>query len=326
MRLEENEGIGDTEAFQTKPRPMSSANHDTLVYRLAQILIKLNQGERLDPLALADEFGVNPRTIQRDLNERFAYLPLEKVNGRYRLDPVFLGKLSTRDIERFAGLAGVRGLFPSLGDDFLRDIFDRRLQETLLVRGHHYEDLSGKEALFKELEAAIAGCHLLAFDYAKPDGVKRYPTAAPYRLLNQKGIWYLAAVDGGKLKTFSFSKLSNLSTLDEIFVRDAEIDARLLRDEGIWLTERQLKVRLLVAPDVAGYFKRRRLIANQVVEEERGDGSLVVSAEVGHPNQILPIVRYWVPHIRILEPVELQAELNAGLKAYLETGRHETSR
>ena len=81
---------------------------------------------------------------------------------------------------------------------------------------------------------------------------------------------------GGKLKTFSFSKLSNVSTLDETFVRDAEIDARLLRDEGIWLAERQFKVRLLVAPDVAGYFKRRRLIANQVVEAERDDGSLVV--------------------------------------------------
>ena len=297
--------------------PMSSANHDTLVYRLAQILIKLNQGERLDPLSLADEFGVNPRTIQRDLNERFAYLPLEKVDGRYRLDPVFLGKLSTRDIERFAGLAGVRGLFPSLGDDFLRDIFDSRLRDTMLVRGHHYEDLSGKEALFKELEAAIAGCRQLTFDYAKADGVKRYRGVAPYRLLNQKGIWYIAAVDGGKLKTFSFSKLSNVSTLDEIFVREPEIDARLLRDEGIWLAERQVKVRLLVAPDVAGYFKRRRLIANQVVEEERCDGSLVVSAEVGHQNQILPIVRYWVPHIRVLEPVELQAELDAGLKAYL---------
>ena len=297
---------------------MSSANHDTLVYRLAQILIKLNQGERLDPLSLADEFGVNPRTIQRDLNERFAYLPLEKVNGRYRLDPVFLGKLSTRDIERFAGLAGVRGLFPSLGDDFLRDIFDSRLRDTMLVRGHHYEDLSGKETLFKTLETAIAGCYLLTFDYAKADGVKRYDGVAPYRLLNQKGIWYLAAVHGGKLKTFSFSKLSNVSALDDTFIRDTEMDARLLRDEGIWLAERQFKVRLLVAPDVAGYFKRRRLIANQVVEAERGDGSLVVSAEVGHPNQILPIVRYWVPHIRILEPVELQVELEVGLKAYLE--------
>ena len=64
------------------------------MYRLAQMLVKLNQGERLDPQALAEEFGVNLRTIQRDLNERFAYLPLEKIDGRYHLDPAFLGKLS----------------------------------------------------------------------------------------------------------------------------------------------------------------------------------------------------------------------------------------
>jgi len=44
--------------------------HDTLVYRLSQVLQKLNQGESLDPQQLADEFGVNLRTIQRDLNVR----------------------------------------------------------------------------------------------------------------------------------------------------------------------------------------------------------------------------------------------------------------
>lgn len=37
------------------------------------MLVKLNQGEKLDPESLAQEFGVNLRTIQRDLNERFAH-------------------------------------------------------------------------------------------------------------------------------------------------------------------------------------------------------------------------------------------------------------
>jgi hypothetical protein len=32
---------------------MMTGTHDTLVYRLAQVLVKLNQGEKLDPLALA---------------------------------------------------------------------------------------------------------------------------------------------------------------------------------------------------------------------------------------------------------------------------------
>ncbi len=38
--------------------------HDKLVYRLSQVLTKLNRGESLDPQGLADEFGVNLRTIQ----------------------------------------------------------------------------------------------------------------------------------------------------------------------------------------------------------------------------------------------------------------------
>jgi predicted DNA-binding transcriptional regulator YafY len=153
---------------------MTTGHHDTLVYRLAQILVKLNQGEKLDPLALADEFSVNLRTIQRDLNVRFAYLPLQKTDGRYHLDPAFLGKLSTRDIERFASLAGVRGLFPTLTDAFLGDIFDNRIQSALLVKGHNYEDLAGKGDMFRQLERAIvARCHI-TFDYVKDEGRKSY--------------------------------------------------------------------------------------------------------------------------------------------------------
>ena len=56
---------------------MTTANHDTLVRRLALILVKLNQGEKLEPRQLAIDFNVNLRTIQRDINERFSYLPLE---------------------------------------------------------------------------------------------------------------------------------------------------------------------------------------------------------------------------------------------------------
>lgn len=296
---------------------MPNDTHDTLVYRLAQILIKLNQGEKLDPQGLADEFGVTLRTIQRDLNERFAYLPLQKANGRYGLDPVFLGKLSTRDVERFASLAGVKGLFPSLSNDFLRDIFDRRIQDALLVKGHNYEDLGGRERQFRELERAISERRRVAFDYRKADQAKHYPSLDPYKLINHKGIWYLAAVDGEKVKVFSFSKIGAIEVLDAAFPWSAEVDARLAAEDGIWFSERPITAKLWVSAEVAGYFKRRKLIANQVIDEENPDGSLLISARVAHAQQILPIVRYWIPHLRVLEPASLVAELEAGLEDYL---------
>ena len=297
---------------------MTDSHHETLVYRLSQILVKLNQGLKLDPKALADEFKVNLRTIQRDLNERFAYLPLEKVEGHYWLDPTFLGKLSTKDIERFASLAGVRGLFPSLSDDFLRDIFDDRMQGALLVKGHNYEDLRGKEKLFGALEKAIYDRKRVSFDYAKEGSLKPYGDIAPYKLINHKGIWYLTALDGDKLKSFSFSKIQHLKVLDITFDWDTDLDRKITADDGIWHSDSQREVVLKASPDVAGYFKRRKLIGNQVIEKELSDGSLIISAKVSHDNQILPIVRYWIPNLSIISPESLQAELEQSLSAYLD--------
>lgn len=296
---------------------MASDNHDTLVYRLAQMLVKLNQGERLDPRSLADEFGVNLRTIQRDLNVRFAYLPLQKADGLYQLDPAFLGKLSTRDVERFASLAGVRGLFPSFSDEFLRDIFDTRMQSALLVKGHNYEDLGGKETLFRQLELAIVARRHISIDYRRDEGSKNYVSLAPHKLMNHKGIWYLVARDGDKLKTFAFTRIERLRTLDTYFAPDASIDKLLAEEEGIWFGAEKKEIVLKIAKEVAGYFKRRRLIANQVIEKELEDGGLIVSAKVGHSIQVLPIVRYWIPHIRIISPEGLQAVLERELADYL---------
>jgi predicted DNA-binding transcriptional regulator YafY len=296
---------------------MRAANHDTLVHRLAMILVKLNQGERLDPAALADEFSVNLRTIQRDLNERFAYLPLERIDGLYQLNPVFLGKLSTRDVERFAGLAGVRGLFPSISDDFLRGIFDDRIQAALLVKGHYYEDIGDKASTFQQLERAIVAHNVISFSYRKNGEAKGYADIEPYKLLNTKGIWYLVAKDDGKLKTFSFSKIDRLLVSDATFQFDGTIDRTLVEDDGIWLGAEKKEVVMKVAAEVAAYFKRRKLIANQVIEKDLEDGGLIISAVVGHVNQILPIVRYWIPHIRIISPEALQVDMERELAEYV---------
>lgn len=52
--------------------------HDKLAQRLGMILTKLNAGEHLQIASLAQEFNVSERTIQRDLNKRLSYLPLER--------------------------------------------------------------------------------------------------------------------------------------------------------------------------------------------------------------------------------------------------------
>jgi predicted DNA-binding transcriptional regulator YafY len=192
------------------------------------------------------------------------------------------------------------------------------MQSALLVKGHNYEKLAGKEQCFRDLEKAIVARKQVCFGYVKADGAKKsYAGVAPYKLINNKGIWYLAAVDGAKLKAFSFTKIEHLMTTAASFDWDAAIDNQLVSEDGIWLSDEKQEVVMKVSRDAAGYFKRRKLIANQVIEKELEDGGLLISAKVGHPNQVLPIIRYWLPNIRIISPESLQEEMEKGLADYL---------
>lgn len=294
--------------------------HDTTVIRLVQVLQRLNEGEKLDPQRLAEEFNVSLRTIQRDLNERFAYLQLVKSEGCYTMDTAWLGKLTFKDVQRFATLAGLQGLFPALDTEFLREMFDRSLQETLLVHGPQFEDSSEFLTDFKKLRLAIRDRYGVRFTYRKDAGDKDV-CVHPYRLISHLGVWYLAGSDqddAGKPKAYSLAKIARLRVLDETFEPDGAIQAMLEAEDSIWLNQNKLEAVLKVAAPVAHYFKRRKLIAGQQIVKELEDGGLLISGRFAHPNQIVPIVRYWLPNVRIVSPEEWQLDLERELQSYLD--------
>lgn len=295
---------------------MPNTTHDTIARRLTEILTKLNSGEKLDPTSLAKEFNVHVRTVQRDLNDRLAYLPLHKVEGRYHMDPAYLGRLDFRDIGRFASLAGVNGMFPSLTTDFLREVFDERVQPAWLVKEPHYEDARRYGEVFEKLQGAITRTQLISLTLSMGSDRKTYDGVAPYRLLNIGGIWYLATTHHGRYKTFGLGKISSVVDSGIPFDREPAVEKTIAEQDGAWHSNATHVVVLEVDPLAASYFKRRQLVPHQVIEREEG-GALTVRCTAGHPQQILPVVRYWIPHVRIVSPTSWQAELEASLGVYL---------
>jgi predicted DNA-binding transcriptional regulator YafY len=291
-----------------------TTEHDKTAVRLTQILLKLNQGEKLDPRELALEFKVTLRTIQRDLLERFAYLPLKKDNNLFYLETFYLGKLNTTDVERFACLSGIKALFPKLKDDFLRELFDSRISQAYLVKGHHYEDLSKRSQEFTQLQQAILQHHLLSFHYKN----QLIEQAEPYKLVNHKGIWYLAAKYDGILKAFCFTQLDKIKTEKETFIPDAQANKMIEEEDSIWFAENKREVVLKVDSSVAYYFQRRALLPNQHIDKTLEDGSLIVSSRIAHDHQILPLIRYWLPNIYVISPDDLRQNLFQVLRDYVE--------
>ena len=287
-------------------------NHDKIATRLAIILTKLNVSERFTVEELVEEFSVTKRTIQRDLNERLSYLPIKRENNQYYLESYYLGKLNYDDIKNFSALSGIKELFPSLQEDFLKNILDTTINQAYLVKGHNYEDLSDRTNDFKLIETAILECKKVSFSYKEKNRVVN-----PYKLLNINGIWYLAGVEGNTLKTFTFSKICDLEAMSESYIVNREVLNSIKEEDTTWFSSKQTEVVLKVDRSVASYFKRRNILPNQTLVKELEDGDVLVSTKIAFDEEILKIVRYWIPHVSIVSPVRLQDEIENTLKKYL---------
>lgn len=289
-----------------------------LATRLADILLRLNRGETLTLSGLAEEYGVHQRTIRRDIEERLAVAGIEKdakLNG-YTMRPEYLGKFDASSIDTFAKVAGVKGLFPVMDRKMLQSMFYPVTEPNILVRGHHYIKNDQQTENFVRLQQAIDERRRVSFSFYKRAEQKSY-TVEPYQLINHNGVWYLAAKHQEKIKKFTLGKISALNCTFDLFERSPSLLKELENEESVWSNEQKFEVVIKVSPDVAEYFQRRDLVVGQVIEKELNDGGLIISSNVSHKNEVLPVVQYWLPHLRIISPESLQQEMETAIKNYL---------
>lgn len=282
-----------------------------LAERLAEILLWLHSGKALCAEDIAAHFGVDLRTAYRDLNRIGSVLD-EDDQGKKVLACQYRGKLTPADLRQFATLAGIEGLFPSMDQRFLTALLDTWIGGSYLVKGPHYEHCESYRELMQRLEPAIQHHRLCQFDYA---GKQRQ--VEPYRLINSKGIWYLAAVEAERLKAFHLGRIKTLIVLEQAFQARSEIRHQIEAEDGIWFSSEKTEVLLHVAPEVASYFTRRTLLPHQEISKKLEDGSLIVATRVAEHRQILPLVFYWLPHVRVISPDSLKQQVLSTLNEYL---------
>ncbi|VXD00025.1 Putative DNA-binding transcriptional regulator YafY [Pseudomonas sp. 9AZ] len=289
---------------------MAATDHETLALRLADTLRLLQSGERPTRLQLAERFGVSERTIYRDLNRLGDVIELG-TDGVYQLARQYCSRLSPADLQTFARISGVEQLFPASDRRSWLDLL-KPGPASFLVRDGHFAAERPDSRDFRELSRAIEQKRRCQLNYT---GKQR--RIEPYRLIHNKGIWYLAATEEGRLKSFAFARIDALQLLDESFFPDPATQTQIESDDDIWFSKDRLEVTVQVSASTAYYFLRRNVLPHQQLMEREADGRLLLRCRVNHPNQLLPIIRYWIPHVRILEPAWLQQQLRDELTDYL---------
>ncbi len=291
-----------------------SKSQEALGIRLADMLSRLNNGETIDVHNLPEDYGISLRTAQRDINR---LLPLLSTTGKryYRLDQNKHGYLSQNDIQRFCRFASIEDLFPEAD----RRFFQEKLQQSITVKGFQYEDIKAKLCEFELISQAIENRHQIAFDYSKvgSQDSKAY-TLEPYHLVNKNGIWYLIGLDKGKQKTFCFNQIQEPQALSDTFEADEELLRQITESDSIYHGNQIREIVIKVNPTAAAYFTRRSLLPNQETVRQLDDGTLLLACKNINPQEILSIIQYWIPHLTIVSPEDLQERIRQQLLAYLE--------
>jgi len=290
-----------------------TSDNDTFADRLAQTLLRLYQNETFTKDSFIAEHRVAERTFFRDMN-RLGSIIQKNDDGTYQLDPYYQSHLTIRDLEQFAAVTGIEGLFPKLDRSFLVALLQTMAQDHYLVKGTHYEDNKSHLPLFQQLEKAIEQQTICRMDYKN-----KSRTVQPYRLVNDKGIWYLAGVEDTELKAYNLSKISQLTQTDDAFMPDGSVTTQIDEEDSVWFSQDKQEVILKVPPEVAYYFERRKLFPGQELIRTLDDGGLIISCQMSHPNQVLPLIRYWIPKMDIISPSILKDKLTQELSEYLKT-------
>ena len=299
-------------------------DYDTILTRLTIILSRLNDGEALSVKALAEEFNVSDRTIQRDFNERLISFPIYQDKKKWKMQDGFRLEKST-SVEDAVVLDIMQKLMEGAGNTFsakANKLLSKIKNDSYnpIYAKLDMEDIGDKLKEVQELEQAIRSKKQIKCRYDF-EGYNKELDLKPLKIANYEGFWYLIALDSrnDKLKKYYLKNIKQIQVTDETFESTAQLDRLLDNSISLWFEKdvEPYKVILQISSEVAKYFIRKPISKSQLTESLHEDGSMIVSVEITNDMEIIPFVKYWIPHIRVLEPMRINEAINDDLKSYI---------
>jgi len=186
-------------------------------------------------------------------------------------------------------------------------------------------DSTFDDAVFDTLVDALNRGRPVQIDYepAHDSDAPRTRTVSPLVMAAPGGSWRCVAYCHFREapRDFTLSRIDDISLLTDRVMAEPPDDF----DPDLYFRERfgalggeTRVVRLRVVPDAARFFREKQYHPSQVLEEERADGSVVVSFEVAGLEDMAAWVRSWGASVVVLDPPELAEQVAAEARRVLE--------
>jgi len=292
-------------------------DYDKILTRLTEILSRLYQGEKLQPKDLSDEFNVSLRTIQRDFKERLTNFPIYYENKHWQMNDDFKldRNISVRDsvtldiLETFS--ANMGGGFHNHTKTILNKLKNRKYSPIFTKL--NMEDISDEFEKMIEFEDVITTQNPILIKYKQKE-----IRINPIKIVNFEGLWYLVATDiKNKLKTYYIKDVQLLKKYKTTFKVPKKVQNILNNAINIWFSDDEpFCVTLQIDNHIAKYFKQKPISATQQIVSE-DDKYLTLEVMASSDWEIIPIIKSWIPFIKVLDPIRIQNQVENDARSFL---------
>nr|WP_241909442.1 WYL domain-containing protein [Vibrio splendidus] len=290
--------------------------HDTLAKRLGIILTRLNTGEKLYLEELSREFRVSERTLQRDFNERLNYLPIQRDGACYFLDPQALGRQSNNEVSLLLMKMGFDTLFS--GKHYLSNgVLNNKSTPPFLFKNPQVEDISENASVFEKLIESIQRRNVISFSCHG----KTYDEFHSYKLLNDRGQWYLAGTHRNHLESLRVAKIRELVRYEDKYSPDLNVEHKLTGRGYEDELPHPVEVVIQISGRVSETFFKENNPNDFRALNELGYGDVLASYTTSNIQTLLRLLKAWLPDVEVLSPDWVRYKLKQELQTYLDAAK-----
>ena len=289
--------------------------------RINQIYNMLkNNSEGMTISELANTLDVSTKTIQRDLHEVLINFGAIKEGRTWKINPKLAQDGLNKDEKLILGILdelakGAGKIFYNKAHSLLEQI-SQQIDNSVFtqISAEYLEDKSLE--IFSSLETAVKEKKEITFKYNNHDFHIK-----PLKLAFFEGFWYLLAFHiAGKnkeiFKKYHLKSISNIKILDKTFEVPQIVEDRLKNANTVWFNlDEQYSVRLFIDKDIRKYFERKPLLTQTILGID-SDGSMEIEIKISNNMEIIPLILYYVPYIKVLEPQSLADEVKSRIEEY----------
>ena len=142
------------------------------------------------------------------------------------------------------------------------------------------------------------------------------------KIIFAEGNFYIAKLTKEELNNgFKFLRLNFISDIklySNSFKKDIEAEYFIKNFQTLFSSykEKTYEVILKINPSVKRFFLQKKFLSSQKIIENKE--YLTLSFEITNDMEILPLVKKWLPNIKIISPKTLKDKFNEELKSYLD--------